>query len=214
MAARKKPQLPDGKTEARILAAARRAFIRRGTAGARMQEIAADAGVNSALLHYYFRSKDRLALAVFHEAAGRLIPAILGILGSDASIEVKVHRFVHVYLDNLRASPFLPGYILSELHHHPDLIDSLRTVGVDPRQFAATINGTLGKQIKAEIKAGRMRRMSPEQFVVNLISLSVFPFAARPMLYAALGFNDKKFDAFIAARRRELPSFILAGLRP
>jgi hypothetical protein len=56
--------------------------------------------------------------------------------------------------------------------------------------------------------------MSAENFVVNLISLSVFPFAARPMLYLALGMNDKTFEAFLDQRRRELPAFILAGLRP
>ena len=55
------PLVADGDTESRILEAARRVFIRRGTAGARMQEIAAEAGVNQALVHYYFGSKNALA---------------------------------------------------------------------------------------------------------------------------------------------------------
>jgi AcrR family transcriptional regulator len=205
----------DGQTEAKILSAARKIFVREGTAGARMQEIAAAAGVNQALLHYYFRSKDRLAQAVFREAAGRLMPAIIGLLASGATIEEKVERFVHLYIDNVRASPFLPGYILAELHHHPDRIESLReAAGIDPARLKSVLAGNLGKQLKEYQKAGKIRRISPEQFVVNLIALSVFPFAARPMLYAALGMDDRKFDAFLNARRRELPQFILAGLRP
>src|ERR687896_1327771 len=106
----------DGDTEQRILEAARVVFIRRGTAGARMQEIAHEAGVNQALLHYYFRSKDRLAEAAFREVAGRILPTVFEILGSDATIEEKVQRFVNLYIDSLGASPFLPGYLLSELH--------------------------------------------------------------------------------------------------
>lgn len=209
------PRDKDGQTEAKILAAARKVFVREGTAGARMQEIAAEAGVNQALVHYYFRSKDRLAKAVFKEAASRLMPAVISLLGSEATIEEKVERFVHLYIDNVRRSPFLPGYILAELHHHPERIESLRdAAGIDPTVLGNVLVGKLGKQIKARVKEGTMRPISPEQFVVNLLSLSVFPFAARPMLNVALGFDDKKFETFLNARRKELPGFILAGLRP
>src|SRR5579862_6619724 len=79
----------DGLTEQRILDAAHAVFVRSGTAGARTQEIAREAGVNSALLHYYFRTKERLAEAVFARAAGELFPAVLRILNSDASLEEK-----------------------------------------------------------------------------------------------------------------------------
>src|SRR5918992_2710556 len=99
-------------TEQRILEAARVVFIRRGTAGARMQEIAAEAGVNQALLHYYFRSKERLAEAVFQQVAGRVLPTVLGLLGSKLPIEEKVEQVVEAYLDAFSRSPFLPGYIL------------------------------------------------------------------------------------------------------
>src|SRR3954468_4682805 len=86
------PPLPDGDTERKILDAAHRVFLRSGTAGARTQEIAAEAGVNSALLHYYFRSKERLATAVFHRAAGELFPAVARILLSDVSLEDKIRQ--------------------------------------------------------------------------------------------------------------------------
>src|SRR5690349_10351626 len=86
---------PDGDTERRILDAARRVFIKRGSAGARMQEIAAEAGVNQALLHYYFRTKDALSLAVFKEAASKLFPGILRILSGPEAFEVRIERVVH-----------------------------------------------------------------------------------------------------------------------
>src|SRR5215471_11055915 len=100
----------DGDTETRILDAAHRVFVRSGTAGARTQEIAKEAGVNSALLHYYFRTKERLAEAVFRRAAGQLMPAVIRILASDIPLDEKVAHVVEVELRQLSATPYLPGY--------------------------------------------------------------------------------------------------------
>src|SRR5215813_13556004 len=91
----------DGDTEQRILDAAHAVFVRRGTAGARMQEIAAEAGVNQALLHYYFRTKEHLAKAAFERAAAQLMPSVIRIIGSDGDLEGKVTRIVELYVDQL-----------------------------------------------------------------------------------------------------------------
>jgi AcrR family transcriptional regulator len=206
---------PEGDTEQRILEAARRVFVRRGTSGARMQEIAAEAGVNQALLHYYFRSKERLAEAVFREAAGRLVPAVLRLLGSDASIERKIEQFVHLYIDTVRQHPFLPGYILAELHHHPERLASLReVVGLPMAEMAGALRQRLDAQLREAVAAGRMRPLAPEQFIASLIALVVFPFAARPLLQVALSLDDAAFERFLDERRAELPGFILNALRP
>ncbi|HET6679664.1 MAG TPA: TetR/AcrR family transcriptional regulator [Gemmatimonadaceae bacterium] len=205
----------DRDTEQRILDAARRIFVRRGTSGARMQEIAAEAGVNQALLHYYFRTKERLAQAIFLEAAGRLVPAVVELMGSDAPIERKVEEFVHLYIDTVRRTPFLPGYVLSELHQHPERLATLRS---DPRVpdagVPAKLLAQLRDQIDAGVSRGELRRIEPEQLVINLLALSVFPFVARPMLGAVFGMDDRAFERFLDARRRELPVFILSALRP
>lgn len=206
----------DGDTEQRILEAARVVFVRRGTAGARMQEIAAEAGVNQALLHYYFRSKERLAEAVFRQVAGRVIPTVLGLFGSDLPIQAKVEQIVAAYIDAFSRSPFLPGYILSELHHHPERATQLFTsaAGAPPDQIASAILGKLRTQIGERVIAGEIRPIAPEQFMVNLLSLCVFPFAARPFLGVALGLDDEGFARFIAQRKRDLPAFFLNALRP
>src|SRR5258706_15408272 len=112
-------QSRDRDTERRILHAAHAVFVRRGTAGARTQEIARQAGVNSALLHYYFRTKDRLAAAVFQRPASQLLPAVIGVLGSDAALEEKVAQGVEIELRQLTKTPDPPGDIPSELTHPP-----------------------------------------------------------------------------------------------
>lgn len=212
-------QPPDRDTEERILSAARTVFVRRGTAGARMQEIAAEAGVNQALLHYYFRTKERLAEAVFAEAAGRVAPAIARVLASDVSIEEKVERFVHLYIDNVREHPFLPGYILSELHHRPErlraLLDGARVDGSESAvALASRVMATLGRQLGELAASGRIRPIAPEQFLVNLVALAVIPFVARPALEIVFGMGDEAFGHFLDERRATLPGFILDALRP
>jgi AcrR family transcriptional regulator len=203
-------------TERRILEAAHKVFIRTGTAGARMQEIAREAGVNGALLHYYFRSKERLAEAVFRRAAGELLPDVMGILTGNSSLEEKVRRVIEVEIGHLIRAPYLPGYILSELAHHPERIRQLVSMvtGQQPEAIGQKLLAVLGRQIRAGVRAGTIRAIAPEQFVVNLLSLCIFPFAARPMLAVILGIDDPAFRAFIDERREHLPLFFMNALRP
>jgi TetR/AcrR family transcriptional regulator len=206
----------DGETEARILRAARTVFVRHGTAGARMQEIAEEAGVNQALLHYYFRSKDRLAQAVFRDVAGRMVPAIVAVFGSNSSIEQKVEQFVHLYIDVVRQSPFIPGYIVAELHFNPERLTALASeiAGAHPASVMQSFLPRLGAQIDEQVRIGAMRSIAPDQFLVNLVALSVFPFVARPVLRIVFGQDDAAFSRFLDERRKELPEFILNALRP
>ena len=202
--------------EERILDAAHRVFLRRGSAGARTQEIADEAGVNKALLHYYFRTKDRLAAAVFQRAATKLMPPVIATLASEHELEIKIARVIDIELDVLLDHPYLPGYIISELTHNParakELIAALAGVSVD--ELAPRLFDTLGRQIRARVRDGRMRPIAPDQFMLNLLSLCIFPFAARPMVQAILHLDDADFARLIARRKRDLPIFFLHGLRP
>lgn len=202
-------------TEARILEAARRVFVRRGTAGARMQEIAEEAGVNQALLHYYFRSKDGLAQAVFREAAMRLLPGVAAVLGSERSLEEKVEGIVHLYIDSVRTRPFLPAYVVSELHHHPERLQALvvQSAGGQVPHPVEVIRA-LGRQLDTEADAGRIRPQRPEQFLLNLLGLVVAPFLAMPALEVVLGIDEATFNRLLDERRAELPGFIMRALRP
>jgi len=203
--------------EEAILDAAHAVFVRRGTAGARMQEVADEAGVNKAMLHYYFRNKERLAEAVFRRAAKRLLPPVLTIMGSDAPLEEKVERVVEHELTILSESPYLPAYLLSEMHHHPERLERLVTAtmsGVSPSQLVPPILEKLGRQIEEGVAEGRLRPITPEQFVINLVGLCVFPFAARPLLRLVLGRGEEGFEELMEERKRTLASFILGALRP
>lgn len=203
-------------TEQRILDAARAVFLRHGTAGARMQEIAAEAGVNQALLHYYFRTKERLSAAVFQQVASRIFPALVQTLSAEISLDEKINRLIVIYLDNLSQNLFVPGYLISELHHHPERVQQLLSgaIGADPKVVMPTLLKTLERQINERVRSGTMRSIKPQQFVINLISLCIFPFAARPMLSIVFGMDDAAFMRFIEQRKKELPEFFRGALRP
>lgn len=181
-----------------------------------MQEIAAEAGVNQALLHYYFRSKERLSAAVFQQVASRLIPAVIEALGANISLDDKIERFVALYLENLQRTPFLPAYVLSELHHHPERVEQMLAsiTGGSPGVVMRPLFVKLGAQIDERVRAGTMRPIEPEQFAANLISLCIFPFAARPMFRIMFEMDDARFNAFIDRRKSDIPVFVRNALRP
>ncbi len=206
---------PDIDSRDRILDAAKRAFIESGTAGARMQEIADAAGVNKALIHYYFQNKDTLAAAVFRRELPRLIQPVLSTLASDLPLEEKVRTTIGLYMERLSAFPQMPGYVLAEMHFHPERLEDLVKSLTDatPSTWGQRVFTSLGHQIDAAVEEGRMVPIPPRQFVVNLISLCVFPFAARPLLQLVTG-GDAEFEGFIEERGDSLPDFFLGALRP
>lgn len=196
-------------TRDRILNAAHAVFVRQGTARSRTVDIAEEAGVNKALVHYYFGTKAALADAVLERAAGLLFPLVFRILADEArSIEQKLRDVVQEQIGFHTAHPYISGYVASELHADPDRVT--RILG---RHGPAPLT-VLRRQLREAAKAGTLRPISPEQFVVNLMSLLIFPFVMRPLLSAMLGFPATAFPAMLEERKRMLPEFILAGLRP
>jgi len=211
-----KDKKKDGDTEQRILDAAHAVFVRRGTAGARMQEIAAEAKVNQALLHYYFRNKEQLAQAAFERAAKGFMPAVVEVIASGGDLEQKVRRIIDLELEHLSRAPYLPGYLIGEVTHHPERAAQLiaAVTGLAPQDLGPRVLGTLRREIEARVEAGTMRPIAPESFIVNLMALCIFPFAVRPMIQAMLGLDDRRFAQFITRRRRDLPAFFLGALQP
>lgn len=203
------PAPDDRETRERILDAAHTVFLRKGTANSRTQEIADEARVNKALVHYYFGTKAALADAVFERALGTLMPRIFGILTDEnRSIEQKVREIAREQIDFHSARPYLAGYVVSEMHAEP-----ARIAAVFSKRGGPPLD-VLRRQLREAAKAGTIRPIAAEQFVVNLMALLVFPFALRPALGVLLNLDSSAWNAFLEERRRLLPDFFLAGLRP
>jgi TetR/AcrR family transcriptional regulator len=196
-------------TRDRILDAAHAVFLRKGTAASRTQEVADEAGVNKALVHYYFGTKSALADAIFERALGTLTPLIFGILADpNRSIEKKVRDIVQEQINFHMARPYLAGYMISEMHAEPQRMAALMAKRGGPPL------DVIGRQLREAAKAGLIRPISPKQFVVNMMGLLIFPFALRPGLSLLLDLDASGWAAFMEERKRLLPDLILAGLRP
>lgn len=205
------PQVTADETETRqrILDAAHRVFLLKGTAAARTQEIADEAGVNKALLHYYFGTKAALADAVFEHHTRTFFPLIFGILADEErSIADKVYDVVREQIDFHGAHPYVAGYLAAEMHAEPTRITRLAASHGRPPIHV------LDRQLKAEAAAGTMRAIPVEQFVLTLIGAVMLPFVLRPMMATFFGLEGDRLDALMAERKRILPQFILSGLRP
>lgn len=202
------PHERDRDTETRILDAAHAVFMRKGAYGARMQEIADEAGVNRALLHYYFDDREGLARAVFERAMKEMFPAAVRVWSSDAPFEQNLREAVRLAFEHLEANPYLPGFLQTEMHVHPERFrEMMERVGAGP---LATLSG----QIRAAIDAGHIRPVPLEQLLVSIHALVVFPFAARAFTETVLAESGRDFGEFIAERKETVADFILRALRP
>lgn len=198
-------------TEEKILEAARNVFSRKGMDGARMQEIADEAGINKALLHYYFRSKEKLFEMIFREATSRILPGVKGSFASEVSFEEKVRHFVESYYNLLTRNRFLPVFVLTELSRKPDLLQR-HFLSVMQREDA--LIKTVETAIRRAIDAGEIRPINPYDLILNMIALCVFPFIASPIFKTLTAMSDEEYEALLHARKKTVVDFVMASLRP
>jgi len=193
-------------TEEKILVAAQKVFIRKGMDGSRMQEIADEAGINKALLHYYFRTKQKLFEAIFNKVFEKIFPDLNTFIQSERSIEEKIGIFIEKYTDILLKNPFLPSFILKEIHRDPEFLASvIKNTGVKPKEIFA--------MLEKEMEAGNIKKMNPKEVLINLIALCIFPVAARPLVEIMFYDNDKKaYDDFLKMRKETVKQFILDSI--
>ncbi|MBE9511236.1 MAG: TetR/AcrR family transcriptional regulator [Bacteroidetes bacterium] len=195
-------------TEKIILDAARHVFIRKGFDGARMQEIANEANINKALLHYYFRNKDKLFMAIFVEVIQSFILSTVKLIRNPGhSVFDKIRLFVEKYISFIQGNPYLPGFILNELNRRPDrLVGIFKSSGLELDYFYS--------QIEKEIREGKIEPVEPEHLLINMISMCIFPFVGKPMINTIILSNSEKdFNLFMEERKRTIPEFIINSIK-
>lgn len=193
-------------TEDKILEAAKTVFVAKGMEGARMQEIADEAGINKALLHYYFRTKERLFEAIFSEIFKFAFPKLSRIILSDAGIVTKIELFVDAYIDILIKHPFIPGFVLKELNRDPSgLFKLVVKLGLDPQPIFTHIQEAMDR--------GEIVQMKPQHLAINVVSMCIFPFAARPIISFVVFKDDKQaLETFYAERAEVIKKFVINAI--
>jgi AcrR family transcriptional regulator len=197
----------DKTTEEQILNAAKKVFQAKGMDGARMQEIADKAGINKAMLHYYYRSKQLLFEAVFKNAFSLLAPQLNSILNDDSSIEEKIKNFTANYISFIIKHPYLPNFIIQELNRNPEFVLKLKENKGFPNLEK------FKKQVDYEVETGIIKPISAEQLFINILALNIFPFVAKPLIMALINTDDNAYKKLIEDRKTEVSNFIINSIK-
>ncbi len=194
-------------TEEKILEAAQQIFVRSGFEGSSMQKIADEAGINKALLHYYYRSKEKLFEQAFAKIFRHFIPRAQEIFNSEIDFFDKVRLLVSSYIDLLMNNPLVPAFILQEINRNPDLLyQTITQAGVDPSFFFI--------HAEKEIAAGNIVNTDSKNLFINILSLCIFPSAARPLMQRLVFRNDQRsYEIFLEERKTEVANFIINAIK-
>jgi len=199
-------------TENKILEAAKTVFIQKGMDGARMQEIADEAGINKALLHYYFRSKEKLFEAVFKDALGDFFPKISEVMLSDLHLFEKIKHFVKEYSNLLYSKPYIPGFIIMEVNRNPQAI--LNYFSSYAEKIATTNLPAIAKQIIDMSKNGEIRPVDPRHLIMSMLSMIVFPIISKPIVKVILfQNNDEDYNQFLLQRADYVSDMIINSIK-
>ena len=202
-----KSNTKDTNTETLILKAAKHIFQQKGMVGARMQEIADEAGINKAMLHYYYRSKQLLFEAVFRKAFSMLAPQLNEVLNDDTSIYEKIKKFTNNYISFVIKHPYLPNFIIQELNRSPEFIQKI----LAEKHFPNIVK--FRKQVDAKIAEGVIRPIKAEQLFINIMALNIFPFVGAPLIKSFMGISDDVFNQLMEDRKTEVADFIINSIK-
>jgi TetR/AcrR family transcriptional regulator len=198
----------DKQTEEKIFDAATDVFIEKGMDGARMQDIADHAGINKSLLHYYYRSKDRLFDAVFEKIAAKTFTKFAPVLDPNLSIEDKIRFFYTEHIGFLQENPRLPAFLLNEINRNPSRIKKLiQNINIEQ------LWNMLEEQHKDELKKYSITRESIPQLMTSIAAISVFPFAARGILESILEKLGINFDDYLEERKGFAAEFVIKAIQ-
>jgi len=197
----------DASTEEKILSAAKKVFISKGMAGARMQDIADEAGINKALLHYYFKNKEQLFENIFTKLTHGFWEQITSVFESDTPLFEKIRTFCSMYITKVIENPYIPLFVLYEMNQRPARFVKKMFRNNPPKP------GKLIQQIETETKAGNIRPINPAQLIMNMMSLCVLPFIGKPMFMTVMNMDEKTFLDLMHERKRSVPEFIINSIK-
>lgn len=192
----------------RIKIAATKVFTLKGLEGARMQDIADEANINKAMLHYYFRNKKQLFEIIFEEKLHKIFGAMELLIFSKDAFENRIRAFVEKQISIVLEFPVMPIFVMLEVRKNPELLEGkFKNIPLD------VIRGNFRKVIDAEVMSGNIRRISLEELLMNVMSLCIYPIIAEPILKYVLDLNQESYFELIEARKKSVSDLIINDLK-
>ena len=195
----------DPTTEEKIKEAARKVFQKKGYAGTRTRDIADEAGVNLALLNYYFRSKEKLFDLIMGETMQLFFQSMKGLINNeDTTLDEKLQDLTNRYIDLLSTQPELPIFILNEIQMNPKGLSE--RMGLQQ----VVIGSFILKQFRNDLNIEDIPDSALLQLIINIIGMMVFPFIGKPLLKEIFNLSDEQFQAMMNDRKKMIPIWVQA----
>lgn len=199
-------------TERNILKSAKKIFYQKGFRGARMQEIADDANVNKAMLHYYYRSKQNLFDKIFEGSVLTVTPGLTKIFKGDFDLKTKIQQMIDLLIDLFLDEPYLSNFIVNELSQNPDKLFL---------KFLDFEDGLIGKviplindQIQQEIDLGNIRKdIKSAELILNIMSMCLLPIMSQPVLQKTLNIDNERMERFMRKRKESVCEFVMQAIK-
>jgi len=194
-------------TEQKIKNAARKIFLEQGYEGAKIRQIADEAGVNLAMVNYYFRSKELLFKSIYIDTFREFLGRMVMMLNEQTPLEVKIWKIIDRYTDFILENPLLPMFVLSEQRQEGvPIFKELNIKGIIENSF-------FRKQLLEEAEKGAIRTVEPLQVIITIMSSVIFPVMAKPIVSYVGAFDEAGFRQFMETRKQIVPEMIMAYLR-
>ena len=196
-------------TSAKILKAAEDEFLEKGYGGARMLSIASRAGISHSMLHYYFTSKEELFKNVFNSKVDLIADILSGIYQEDKSLTDIIRTFSEKQFETIRSNAGFCLFVVRDVIRDEENLR--RALAIMTGRFSPYFE-KFKAALDEEIKAGRMREISPANLIMNVVSLNISSFLAIPVIRNLMPGID--IDQFLNERKESNIGFIMSGLKP
>jgi len=173
-------------------------------------EIAREVGCNQAMVHYYFRTKEKLFQAIFEKNAKLFITTLFQLSNEKISFEEKLKKIIEEHFEIIRKNPKLPFLFFNEINTNPQRMEFLAKENSITNSMLSQFN----KELQVEIEKGAIRQTNALDLMLSMISLNMILFISRPIFKLALKISDLEFEEIIENRKKENVLIILRSLRP
>lgn len=180
--------------ESKIIEAAKALFIENGYAETSMSDIAARVGINRPVLHYYFRTKDRMFGAVFGAIVQQIFPKLQEtIVSPNMPVGERIAHVVDTYFEVFKRNPSLPLFIMREIHRDAELILTVTNASPMKPVFEKLVG-----RLREEMEEGKLKTVPLTVLFYTLYGLMTFPFLTKGLVEISLSEDGSSFDEVLA----------------
>lgn len=196
--------------EKKILESAKELFLQNGYEAVSTTQVAKKAGCNQALVHYYYRTKQKLFKIIFQEEIERMFMRLKEIPQDDISIEDFVSKVIDTQLEFMKENKNAPLFLIGELRNNPEILELLPE---NMSQYSKEILNRMRAFIKLKQSKGELQAIDVEDLLLDILSLNVFPIMTQSFFLKVWGMQPQEQDIFLERRKEHIKKVILASIK-